>query len=89
MTPAGLRAVLDFTYLGKLTLDLSKEGVEDKVLNSCRCLEMERPQERCMSKVATSAAKEKKKNMTIIKDLLERGVECDETIQVEERDMMS
>ncbi|XP_044040831.1 kelch-like protein 33 [Siniperca chuatsi] len=83
LTPVGLRAVLDFAYCGDVAMDLSKEGVMEEVLNACRCLEMERLWQRCMSKVTTSAATEREKSLAIIKDMWERGVGCDVTIQAE------
>ncbi|KAL7374679.1 hypothetical protein ABVT39_005190 [Epinephelus coioides] len=83
LTPVGLRAVLDFAYGGDVTMDLSKEGVMDEVLDACRCLEMERLRQRSLSKVATSAATEREKSLAIIRDMWERGVGCDVTIQAE------
>lgn len=83
LTPVGLRAALDFAYCGDVTVDLSKEAVMEEVLNACTCLEMERLRQRCTAKVATSAATEREKSLVIIKDMWERGIGCDVTIQAE------
>ncbi|XP_070711300.1 kelch-like protein 33 [Pempheris klunzingeri] len=83
LTPVGLRAVLDFAYRGDVAVDLSEEEVMKEVLNACTCLEMERLRQRCTSKVTTSAAKEREKNLAVIKDMRERAVGCDVTIQAE------
>lgn len=83
LTPLGLRVVLDFAYTGGVAVDLSKEGVMEEVLDACRCMEMERLRQRCTSKVATSAATERERSLAIIKDMWERGVGCDVTIQAE------
>ncbi|XP_076581718.1 kelch-like protein 33 [Chaetodon auriga] len=83
LTPAGLRVILDFAYCRDVAVDLSKEGVMEEVLNACKCLEMERLMQRCLSKVAISAATEREKSLAIIKDMWERGVGCDVTIQAE------
>ncbi|KAM9335539.1 kelch-like protein 33 [Symphorus nematophorus] len=83
LTPFGLRVVLHFAYCGDVVMDLSKEGVMEEVLDACRCLKMERLRQRCTSKVATSAATEREKSLLIIKEMWERGVGCDVTIQAE------
>ncbi|XP_044197350.1 kelch-like protein 33 [Thunnus albacares] len=83
LTPVGLRAVLDFSYCGDVAVDLGKDGIMEEVLNACKCLEMERLMSKCTSKVATSAAEEIEKSLTVIRDLWERGVGCDVTIQAE------
>ncbi len=83
LTPVGLKAVLDFAYCGDVAVDLSKAGVKEEVLNACRCLEMERLSRRCTSKVITPAAMEREKSLAVIKDMWERGVGCDVTIEAE------
>ncbi|XP_047437135.1 kelch-like protein 33 isoform X2 [Mugil cephalus] len=83
LSPIGLRAALEFAYTGRVAVDLSKEGVMEEVLNACQCLGMERLMERCTSKVTTSVATERDKSIRVIKDMWERGVGCDITIQAE------
>ncbi|XP_030608835.1 kelch-like protein 33 [Archocentrus centrarchus] len=83
LTPVGLRAILEFAYSGHVAMDLSKEGVMEEVLNASQCLQMQRLKESCMSKIKTSATKEREKSLTIIKDIWERGEGCDITIQAE------
>lgn len=83
LSPIGLKAVLEFAYSGHVTVDLSDEEVMEEVLNACQCLRMERLMERCTSKVMTSAATERDKSFGVIKDMWERGVGCDITIQAE------
>lgn len=83
LTPVGLRAILEFAYCGHVAMDLSKEGVIEEVLNASQCLQMERLKESCITKIKTSAAKEREKSLTIIKDMWKRGEGCDVTIQAE------
>ncbi|KAG8005970.1 Kelch-like protein 33 [Nibea albiflora] len=89
LTPVGLSVALDFAYRGDVAVDLSKEAVMEEVLNACECLEMERLRQRCGSKVANSAATEREKSLAIIKDMWERGVGCDVTIQAESGERFS
>ncbi|XP_053199101.1 kelch-like protein 33 [Scomber japonicus] len=83
LTAVGLRAVLDFAYCGDVAMDFGKSEIMEEVLNACKCLEMERLRRKCMSKVVTSAATEIEKSLAVIRDLWERGVGCDVTIQAE------
>lgn len=83
LTPVGLRVVLDFAYSGDVFADLSKDGAMEEVLDTCRCLRTDRLRERCTSMAATPAATERERSLAIIKDMWERGVGCDVTIQAE------
>ncbi|XP_072232488.1 kelch-like protein 33 [Leuresthes tenuis] len=83
LTPVGLRAVLQFAYCGEVALDLSKEREVEEVLDACQRLQMERLREKCMSGVKTAAAAEQEKSLAIIKDMWDREVGCDITIQAE------
>ncbi|KAM7377118.1 hypothetical protein PAMA_013752 [Pampus argenteus] len=84
LTPVGLKIVLDFAYCRDVAMDLGKDGIiMEQVLNACKCLEMERLKWKYRSKVATSAVTEMEKSLTVIRDLWERGVGCDVTIQAE------
>uniref|UniRef100_A0AAZ1X7T0 BTB domain-containing protein n=1 Tax=Oreochromis aureus TaxID=47969 RepID=A0AAZ1X7T0_OREAU len=83
LTPVGLRAIMEFAYCGHVAMDLSKERVIEEVLNASQCLQMERLKESCISKIKTSAAKEREKSLAIIKDMWKRGEGCDVTIQAE------
>lgn len=83
LTPVGLRAVLDFAYCVDVAVDLGKGEIMEEVLSACKCLEMERLRQKCMSKVATSVATEMETSLDVIRDLWERGVGCDVTIQAE------
>lgn len=83
LTTVGLKAILNFAYCGDVAMDLSKDGIMEEVLDACKCLEIERLRWKYMSKVATSTASEIQKSLTVIRDLWERGVGCDVTIQAE------
>ncbi|XP_071767041.2 kelch-like protein 22 [Centroberyx gerrardi] len=88
VTRVGLRAVLNFVYSGDVALDLSQEAVLEEVLSACRCLRMERLSQLCASKVAASkvaasAATERENSLAVIREMWERGVGCDVTIQAE------
>ncbi|XP_029931573.1 kelch-like protein 33 [Myripristis murdjan] len=83
LTPAGLKAVLSFAYCGDVAMDLTKEGVLEEVLNASRCLRMDRLSHLCTAKVATSAAAERESSLAVIREMWERGVGCDVTIQAE------
>ncbi|XP_026151351.1 kelch-like protein 33 [Mastacembelus armatus] len=83
LTPVGLRAVLDFAYCGYVAMDLRKEGLMEEVLNACRYLEMQRLMQKCTAPTATSAATELDKSLMVIRDMWQRGVGCDVTIQAE------
>ena len=83
LTPVGLRAVLQFAYSGEVALDLSKEREVEDVLDACQRLRMERLREKCTSGVKTAAAAEREKSLAIIKDMWDRGIGCDITIQAE------
>ncbi|KAM9718109.1 LOW QUALITY PROTEIN: kelch-like protein 33 [Menidia menidia] len=82
-TPLGLGAILQFAYSGDAALDLSKEGVAEEVLDACKRLQMERLRERCRAGVTTPAATERQKSLATIKDMWDKGVGCDITIQAE------
>ncbi|XP_061566454.1 kelch-like protein 33 [Cololabis saira] len=83
LTPIGFRAVLEFAYCGHVALDLRKEGEMEEVLNACQCLRMERLREKYMSRATTAAAVETEKSLASIRDMREKGIGCDVTIQAE------
>ncbi len=59
VTPAGLKAVLDFSYSGEVA-----RGESDKVLEACRCLGAER-----LAMLWFSGREERERNLRVIRTL--------------------
>ncbi|KAM4611605.1 kelch-like protein 33 [Polymixia lowei] len=83
LTPVGIRAVLNFAYGGDAATDLSEDERMEEVLDACRCLRADRLSQLCGAKVTTSAAMEREKSLSVIRETWERGVGCDITIQAD------
>ncbi|XP_016360654.1 kelch-like protein 33 [Sinocyclocheilus anshuiensis] len=81
VTPAGLKAVLDFSYSGE-----ADRGETDEVLEACRCLGAERLERLCGKDVAVSGSEERERSLRVIQTLWERNVGCDVIIQTDSGD---
>ncbi len=80
VTPAGLKAVLDFSYSGEVD-----RGETDEVLEACRCLGAERLERLCV-KDMVSGSEERERNLRVIRTLWERNIGCDVFIQTDSGD---
>ncbi|KAK2913271.1 hypothetical protein Q8A67_001670 [Cirrhinus molitorella] len=81
MTPAGLKAVLDFSYRGEVD-----RGETDEVLEACRCLRVDRLEQLCGKDAVVSGSKEREKSLHVIRTMWERNAGCDVVIQTNSGD---
>ncbi|KTF96591.1 hypothetical protein cypCar_00042901 [Cyprinus carpio] len=81
VTPAGLKAVLDFSYSGEVD-----RGETDEVLEACRCLGAERLERLCGKDVVVSGSEERERSLRFIRTLWERNIGCDVIIQTDSGD---
>ncbi|XP_058638609.1 kelch-like protein 33 isoform X3 [Onychostoma macrolepis] len=78
VTPAGLKAVLDFSYSGEVD-----RGETDEVLEACRCLGAESLERLCVRDAVVSGSEERERSLRVIRTLWERNVGCDVIIQTD------
>lgn len=81
MTPAGLKAVLDFSYSGEVD-----RGEPDEVLEACRELEAQRLEQLCAGDVLLNGSRERERSLQVIRTLWEGNVGCDVIIQTDSGD---
>ncbi|XP_030635259.1 kelch-like protein 33 [Chanos chanos] len=83
VTPSGLQALLDFAYYGEMGLAYASGNGLEEVLQVCRCLGAERLAQVCRTGTPAHADREKEKSLQMFRNLWERHVGCDVTLQAE------
>ncbi|XP_072526545.1 kelch-like protein 22 [Salminus brasiliensis] len=81
ITPAGLKAVLNFAYCGAVDVAYTEGEDLEEILTACRCLESERLAELYTGEAPPSGTVERGRSLQMIKKLWERRVGCDVIIQ--------
>lgn len=81
MTPAGLKAVLDFSYSGEVD-----RGETDEVLEACRGLGAERLEQLFGGDGPVIGSRERERSLQIIQTLWEGNIGCDIIIQADSGD---